>query len=184
MTKRFAVWSTVIALVLIVPALAFAHAVVFPKSSTVGGHERYVLRVPNEKAVATTRVEIHFPDSVRVSAFEDIAGWQLEILTDSAKRTIGAVWTGTLAPGRFVEFPFLGTNPKTAMKLVWPTFQTYADGVKVEWTGEEGSKSPASSTMIAATVAPATETGTPKWVAWTALGIAIISLGLALRPRA
>ncbi len=184
MTKRSAVVLSVLALVLAVPAIVFGHAVVLPKTSSLGGHERYVLRVPNEKAIATTRVEIHFPDSVRVTAFEDVAGWKVEVLTDSAKRTVGAVWTGTLEPGRFVEFPFLGTNPKTPLKLVWPAYQTYADGEKVEWTGEEGSKSPASSTMIAAPVVPVSENGSPKWLPWAALGVAIVALGVTLRPRA
>ncbi len=175
--------AVALALTLIVPALAFAHAVVYPKTSTTGGREKYFLRVPNEKAVNTIRVEIHFPDSVRVSAFEDVAGWKLEILTDTAKRISGAVWTGTLEPRRFAEFPFMGSNPKTAMKLVWPTFQTYADGEKVEWTGEEGSKSPASVTSIADPTVAAAEKTAPRWVPWTALALGVISLGLALRPK-
>src|SRR5262249_20586667 len=49
------------ALLLGVYAIAMAHAVVYPKASTTGAHERYVIRVPNERAVATTRVEIQFP---------------------------------------------------------------------------------------------------------------------------
>ena len=181
-SRRSAIALTV-ALTLIVPALAFAHVVVFPRNSATGGREKYFLRVPNEKSVNTIRVEVHFPDSVRVSAFADVAGWKLEILTDTAKRISGAVWTGTLEPKRFAEFPFMGSNPKTAMKLVWPTIQTYADGEKVEWTGEEGSKSPASVTTIAdPTVAPV-EKRAPQWVPWTALALGVISLGLAVRPR-
>jgi uncharacterized protein YcnI len=165
--------------VLAVPALAFGHAVVFPKASTPGAYERYVLRVPNEKTTATTRVEIHFPSDVRVTAFEDVPGWQLEVLTDSAKRIVGAVWTGTLPPQRFVEFPFVAANPKTATQLVWPTFQTYGDSGRVEWTGPEGSKTPASVTTIAA-VASSTS-GSSRWVAWVALVLGVVSLGLALR---
>ena len=182
MTKRASISLAIVALVLIVPAIAFGHAVVFPKTSTLGSYERYVLRVPNEKTTATTRVEIHFSPDVRVTAFEDVPGWQLEVLTDSAKRTIGAVWTGTLAPERFVEFPFMAANPKAAAKLTWPTYQTYADGMKVEWTGEEGSKTPASATTIAPAVT-ASGNGNTQWVAWGALAVAVISLGLALRPR-
>lgn len=182
MKKRLVASLASIALVLVVPALVFGHAVVFPKTSTPGAYERYILRVPNEKTTATTRVEIHFPADVRVTAFEDVAGWQLEVLTDSAKRTIGAVWTGTLPPGRFIEFPFMAANPKVATKLVWPTYQTYADGVKVEWTGDEGSKTPASSTTIAPAANPGGSSNT-QWVAWGALAVAVISLGLALRPK-
>lgn len=169
-------------LLLVMPALVFGHAVVFPKASATGAYERYVLRVPNEKDVATTRVELHFPADVRVTSFADVAGWQLEVLTDSAKRIVGAIWTGTLPPKRFVEFPFVGANPKTAASLTWPTFQTYASGEKVEWTGAPGSKSPASVTTIAApdSVKTAAPSGT-NWVAWSAVALSLIALGLSLR---
>jgi len=167
---------------LVIPAIGYAHAVVFPKASTTGAYERYVLRVPNEKTSATTRVEIHFPVDVRVTGFEDVPGWQLEVQRDSAKRVVGAVWTGTLAPQRFVEFPFMAANPKSATTLVWPAFQTYADGERVEWTGAEGTKTPASATTIAAAPSSgAPAGGAPMWVPWAALGLAIVSFGLAIR---
>lgn len=163
---------------LAIPVLAFAHAVVFPRTSTPGAYERYVLRVPNEKTSATTRVEIRFPAEVRVTAFEDVAGWQLEVLTDSAKRIVGAVWTGSLAPQRFVEFPFMAANPKEGAKLVWPAYQTYADGERVEWTGDEGTKRPASVTTLAR--AGRFGMGTNA-VGWAALALAVVSLGLVMR---
>jgi len=173
------------ALVLVVaPAIALAHAVVFPKTSTTGAYEKYVLRVPNEKAVATVRVEIRFPAEARVTSFGDVAGWQLEVQTDSAKRIVGAVWTGSLPPQRFVEFPFVAANPKSATRLVWPAIQTYADGERVEWTGAEGTKSPASATVIgAAPSAGGSDGGASRWVPWAALVLAVVSLGLALRRQ-
>lgn len=173
--------SVVLALTLAVQTIALAHAVVFPKASTTGAFERYSIRVPNEKKVATTRVEIQFPADVRVSSFEDVAGWQLEVVRDSAQRIIGAVWTGTLAPERFAEFPFVAANPKTATEIHWPVFQTYADGEKVEWTGPAGSKRPASVTTIAA--AAASSGGSPSWMSGIALALAVVALGLSLRPR-
>jgi uncharacterized protein YcnI len=173
-----------VVVVLALPAIAFGHAVVFPKSSAPGAYERYVLRVPNEKTEPTTRVEIHFPADLRVTAFEDVPGWQLEVQTDSAKRIIGAVWTGTLAPQRFVEFPFVGANPKTGVsQLTWPAYQTYAGGERVEWTGAEGSKSPASITALEAKTGSG-DAGATKWVPWAALVLAFISLGIALRKPA
>jgi uncharacterized protein YcnI len=168
-----------IAVTLVVPVLAFGHAVVFPRISAPGAYERYVLRVPNEKTTATTRVEIRFPSDVRVTSFEDVPGWQLEVLTDSAKRVAGAVWSGSLAPQRFVEFPFMAANPKSAGRVTWPAYQTYADGEHVEWTGDEGSKRPASVTMIASS--GGVGGGSLIWVAWAALLLAVVSLGLAIR---
>lgn len=166
------------------PSVASAHAVVFPKRSTAGSYERYVLRVPNEKTVATTRVEIHFPANLRVTSFEDVPGWQLQILTDSAAHIVGAVWTGTLAPQRFVEFPFMAANPKTATTLVWAAYQTYAGNDRVEWTGDEKSKHPASVTHVVAadSTAAAIPSGFTSWVPWLALVLALLSLGLVLRP--
>ena len=168
----------------IVPTLSWAHAVVFPRQSAPGAYEKYVLRVPNEKAVATTRVEIRFPAGLRVTSFADVPGWQLEILTDSAKAITGAIWTGNLPPQRFVELPFVAANPKADTRLVWPAYQTYADGERVEWTGPEGSKSPASMTTIAAVAASAAApaaSGYTRWVPWGAVVLSLVSLGLAMR---
>lgn len=178
--RRLAAVAAALALMLGIPVLAFGHAVVYPRTSTPGAYERYVLRVPNEKNSATTRVEIRFPAELRVTSFEDVPGWQLDVLTDSAKRIVGAVWTGTLAPQRFVELPFMAANPKSGDRLVWPAYQTYADGERVEWTGDEGSKRPASVTRLGS---QDSRGGGPNWVAWAALLLALVSLGLAMsRP--
>jgi len=178
--RRLAVGAALLAIALGIPVLAFGHAVVYPKTSAPGAYERYVLRVPNEKTSPTTRIELRVPPEVRVTGFEDVPGWQLEVLTDSAKRVVGAVWTGTLAPQRFVELPFMAANPKSGDRLVWPAYQTYADGERVEWTGEEGSKRPASVTKLGDAGAHG---GASSWVAWAALLLALVSLGLALsRP--
>ena len=174
--------AIVLAVAVAIPTLSWAHATVWPRESRTGGFEKYVLRVPNEKGVATTKVEIRFPAGMRVTSFEEVAGWQLEVITDSAKAIVGAVWTGTLPPQRFVEFPFVAANPKTATKIAWPAYQTYADGERVEWTGPEGSKRPASVTTIGAAAAGAASGGgAVRWVPWAALAISLISLGLAMR---
>jgi uncharacterized protein YcnI len=168
-------------LTLAVTTLAIAHAVVYPKSSTTGSFERYVVRVPNERKVATTTVEMTFPADVRVNSFEDVPGWTIEVKRDTAQRIAGVVWTGNLAPERFVELPFVAANPKTATEIHWPVIQTYADGERVEWTGPAGSKRPASSTTIAA--APTAGSSSASWMGPVALALAVVSLGLALRPR-
>jgi hypothetical protein len=86
----------------------------------------------------------------------------------------------------------VAVNPKTDARLEWPAYQTYADGQRVEWTGPEGSKSPASATTIAAApasastpgtaaAAPAQSGGLTQWLPWVALVISLVSLGLAMR---
>jgi uncharacterized protein YcnI len=177
-----AVAATTVTLAVAVPTLSWAHAVVFPRQSTTGAYEKYVLRVPNEKAIATTRVELHFPAGLRVTSFAEVPGWQLEVVTDSAKAITAAIWTGTLPPQRFIEFPFVAANPKTDTKLEWPAYQTYADGERVEWTGPEGSKRPASVTAIGpATVAAGNGGEYVRWLPWAALVLSLVSLGLAIR---
>ena len=169
---------------LALPTFVFAHAVVYPRESAPGAYEKYVLRVPNEKAVATTRVELRIPSEVRVVSFGDVPGWTLAVETDSAKRVVGAVWSGTLAPQRFVELPFVAVNPRGDARLVWPAYQTYADGERVAWTGPEDAKTPASTTVIRARTGDTPSGGTMDaglWVAIAALGLSLVSLGLVLR---
>jgi uncharacterized protein YcnI len=177
--------AVVSTLTLGVYAVAMAHAVVYPRASATNAHERYVIRVPNERNVPTNRVEITFPADVKVGSFIDVPGWTLEVVRDSAKRITGAVWTGSLPPERFVEFPFVATNPKDPTEIHWPIIQVYADGERAEWTGPAGSKRPASSTNVTAVVDTAkTSASTTPMVAYVALGLSVVSLGLALRPRA
>jgi len=175
----------VLAGILVAPSIVFAHAVVFPKTSKPGAYEKYVLRVPNERDVPTLKVEIHFPDGLRVVSFGDVPGWKLQVLTDSAQRVTGAVWTGVLPKERFIEFPFVGVNPKDSTSLTWPTYQTYEGGERVEWTGpDSSSKTPVSSTTINdPAVVPVKVSRTSLYISIIALALALTALGVALRPR-
>jgi uncharacterized protein YcnI len=169
-------------------AVAFGHAVVYPKASAAGGRERYTIRVPNERTVPTVRVEIQFPPTVRVTSFYDTPGWKLEVVRDSAKRISGAIWTGSLPPERTAEFSFSATNPKEPTEIHWPVLQKYADGEDANWTGPAGSDRPASVTVVRDASTAAADTtrmlpagGASPLIAYAALGISIISLGIALR---
>jgi hypothetical protein len=72
-------------------------------------------------------------------------------------------------------------NPKSGTtRLVWPAFQTYADGEVVQWTGPAGSKRPASMTELTTQGTG----GAALWVAIAALVVALAGLGLALRRPA
>jgi len=169
----------------LVPAVALAHAVVYPKISRPGAYEKYVLRVPNERDVPTIRVELHFPEGLRVVSFGDVAGWKLEVLRDTAQRITGAVWTGVLPKERFIEFPFVAVNPKDNTSLSWPTYQTYEGGERVEWTSPDtAAKTPVSSTLIDGDSSP---TGKPSntslIISCVALSVALTALGIAIRKR-
>jgi hypothetical protein len=110
----------------------------------------------------------------------------LEVLTDSAQRITGAVWTGVLPKERFIEFPFVAVNPKDSASLAWPTYQTYSGGETVEWTSPDtASKTPVSSTLIVDTTAkPVKISRVSLYISVIALAFALTALGVALRPRA
>jgi uncharacterized protein YcnI len=127
----------------IVPsALLFAHITIWPKESAPGARERYTMRVPNEKQVATVRIEGEFPPELNVYDFEFKPGWKIDFKKDDKGKITGATWTGKIVPYEFVEFGMLGLNPKEGASLTWKFVQFYEDGMKEEFTGPVGSRYP------------------------------------------
>jgi uncharacterized protein YcnI len=132
------------------PSAAFAHVTVSPKTSAAGAWEKYDIRLPNERKVATTRLEVRFPAGLRVVSFEDKPGWTVEPLRNSSGTITGARWAGQLAPERFAEFGIIAVNPQDGPELIWTAVQTYADGTEVNWSGPQGSKTPAPKVTLSA----------------------------------
>lgn len=187
-------------IVLILPAVAFSHAIVFPSESKTGSWERYVLRVPNERGVATISVELTFPAAIKVMSFQDVPGWKLTVHKDTAGVPIAAEWNGNLGVERFVDFPFVAINPDTAAILTWPTTQEYLGGELVHWTGADTTETPVSSTRVKAPVPIVEDTVKvaqnveeddeeglieeySDYAAWAALPVALAALILALTGR-
>ena len=143
-----------VALATAVPASA--HVTVWPKSSAPGAHEKYEVRLPNEKEVDTIALELRFPAALKVRSLEQKPGWNTELIRDDSGAVTGVRWSGKLAPMQFTEFGLLATNPATGSDLVWRASQFYADGTKIEWSGPAGSKTPAPRVTVrpAATTAP------------------------------
>jgi uncharacterized protein YcnI len=127
----------------LLPLAAQAHVTVWPRQSDLGAREKYVVRAPNEKTVATVRIEGTFPPEVRVTQLEQVPGWTVEIRRNAAGAIVGATWTGELAPDQFAEFGLLAANPKTGTALTWTFTQVYADGSRVDWAGPPSSRTPA-----------------------------------------
>jgi len=128
---------------LISTGLAYGHVTVQPKQSTTGKTEAYTLRVPTEKPVPTVRVEVEFPEPLEVSSFEPKTGWKIEERKNAAGRLMGVVLTGLIPPTESVQFNFMARNPSTEGKLSFKAIQIYQDGSRAEWTGVEGSRTPA-----------------------------------------
>ena len=133
----------VLAAALAIPTGAAAHVTVWPKEAPAGAHQKYDLRVPNEKKVDTIAVEVRFPPGLKVVAFEQKPGWMTEPVRDAKGAFTSARWTGHLAPQQFVEFGVLAVNPPSATDLSWTAIQSFADGTQIEWSGTPGSKTPA-----------------------------------------
>ena len=123
-------------------SLASGHIRIYPTDSTHGAREKYTMRVPNEKQVATIRVEGEFPQALNVYDFEFKPGWKIDFKKNDKGKIIGATWTGKMMPYEFVEFGMLGINPKEGTELVWKFVQYYDDGTKEEFTGPAGSRLP------------------------------------------
>lgn len=128
--------------------VALAHIRIAPTESTQGAREKYTMRVPNEKQVATIRIEGEFPSGVDVYNFEFKPGWKIDFEKNDKGKVVGAVWTGKIVPYEFVEFGMLGLNDKESSSLVWKFVQIYEDGTKEEFTGPAGSRLPSPVTTL------------------------------------
>ena len=135
---------------LLTACLALAHIRIAPTESAPGAREKYTMRVPNEKQVATVKVDGDFPPELNVYDFEFKPGWKIDFKKDDKGKIIGAVWTGKIVPYEFVEFGMLGLNPKEPATLVWKFVQYYEDGSKEEFTGPVGSRLPSPVTALKA----------------------------------
>jgi uncharacterized protein YcnI len=124
-------------------SVAYGHVTVQPKESTAGAEEKYILRVPTEKFVPTVRVEVEFPSNLTVSSFEAKAGWKIEEKKNASGHLVGVTLTGSIPTGESAQFNFTARNPSSGEKLTFKAIQFYEDGTKVEWTGSEGSRTPA-----------------------------------------
>ncbi|RNB53076.1 DUF1775 domain-containing protein [Brevibacillus gelatini] len=139
--------------VLTLATAAQAHVNVYPKETTTGSYEKYTVRVPVEKDVNTVKVKLEFPAGVKVNTVQPVPGWSYEFEKDKDGVNTALVWTATdggIKAHEFMEFAFVGANPKEEGTLAWKAYQTYADGEVVEWTGDKDSKTPASVTTVKA----------------------------------
>jgi uncharacterized protein YcnI len=140
--------SFVAAAVLILPAVASAHARVSPAVSVSNQLQLYSLAVPTEKSnLTTTKVVMTVPSGFGIDSFvPPPAGWHQQLQQtgsgDSAVVT-KVTWTGGSTPtGQDSLFQFLA-QPAAAKSYTFGVQQTYSDGSIVNWNGPESSDAPA-----------------------------------------
>ncbi len=163
-----------------------AHVTVSPVESAPQAFQRYTLVVPGEKPLATTRLEVEFPQGLRVRETEALIGWRTTVRKDAKGDIASATWEGGSIPSRqFAEFGVIARNPDAETELSWKAIQTYQDGSEVHWIGARGSQFPAALTKVRA---PAASLGpgerVPLWAALLLAFVALLVAGLAWRRAA
>jgi uncharacterized protein YcnI len=128
-------------------ASAFAHAGLSPAVAKTKADQELTLTAPTEEeGVTTTAVELTAPEGLTIFSFEDSPGWKREETTQGsgeAKVIKQVTWSGGNVPtGRLAVFRFIG-NLDSDKSYAVHVRQTYSNGEVVDWTGPEGSDTPA-----------------------------------------
>ena len=135
------------ALVVLIPAVARGHVTIWPRESTAGATEKYVVRVPTEGKVATTGAELEVPDGVTVETLAMPAGWKYEVKRQG-ERIVAIAWHVDIKPGEFAEFAFVARNPRDRSQIVWTLRQRFADGTVNDWTNGPAGTRPTAVTKL------------------------------------
>lgn len=125
---------------------ADAHVRVTPAEAEPGRIQVYMVSVPTEGKVATTRTELVLPAGVTlVSVDPESKPFDVQHPADG---TTIITWRTEIAPGWAKLFHFTVTNPTTASEIAWKAHQYFADGSAADWVDGPGSKRPASITTL------------------------------------
>lgn len=147
MTFRRSAGLAAIAVLLVLPASAGAHARVSPDVSQAGQLQLYSLAVPTEKSgVRTQRVVLALPKDFSIDSFVPSPSWH-RALAQSGSGDSAVIqrvtWSGGSVPtGEDALFQFLA-QPAHAGRYTFTVQQTYSDGSIVNWTGSESAEDPA-----------------------------------------
>jgi uncharacterized protein YcnI len=134
--------------VLVLPAIALAHARVSPPVSLSGKLQLYSVAVPTEKSgVTTNKIVLTVPSGFSIDSFvPPPPGWKQSLRqTGSGDNAVvqKVTWTGGHTPsGEDSLFQFLA-QPASAKTYTFNVQQTYSDGSIVNWSGPESSADPA-----------------------------------------
>ena len=133
---------------LLLAAPVFAHVTVKPGESPLGSTEKYTFRVPSEGGMTTTAVTLDVPDGVTIVSVEAPAGARHEE-TRQGDRVVSITWTIEIKAGAFAELSLTAMNPPAGPEISWHVHQVYSDGMKSDWTGGAGTRTPAPVTKLA-----------------------------------
>lgn len=144
---------TAVLLIFAFASVASAHVTVHPEESSTDAWEKYSVRIPVEKDMNTTEVELKVPEGIDLVNVMPEENWDYEFDKDENDIITAVTWTATddgIGPNEFSEFFFVASNPSEPGEFSWEAYQTYEDGSVVEWTGDPDSDEPASVTEVVA----------------------------------
>jgi uncharacterized protein YcnI len=180
--------SIVVALALLAPAAASAHARVSPAVSVKGELQLYSLAVPTEKENATTsKVVMTVPSGFGIDSFvPPPPGWTQQVhQTGSGEEPVvtQVTWTGGRTPtGQDSLFQFLA-QPASAKTYTFLVQQTYSDGSIVNWSGSESSDAPAPRIEVKDSLGGSSGTSALTIAALIVAVLALAAAGIALAGR-
>jgi uncharacterized protein YcnI len=138
-----------------------AHVIVTPRESAAGAEQIYTVRVPVEGTVSSTMLELEIPAGIHVMQVASGDGFTFDVKKDG-DRIVSITWKQEIKPKEFKLYTFTAHNPQSGA-LAWKAHQTFADGSKIGWIGERGSKQPASvTTIVPKGAAPAAPSADPE----------------------
>jgi uncharacterized protein YcnI len=169
---------------------ASAHVRVDADKPSPGSYALLTFKVPNEseKGALTTQLTVALPDlnSVRT---EVAPGWTARLTRNTDEGTVESVtWTaapGTgIGPDQFALFRISVKLPDTG-SVSLPATQTYSDGTVVSWDqptppGGEEPEHPAPELALSQ---PATVDTSTRWLAVSALVVAVLALAAVVLTR-
>jgi uncharacterized protein YcnI len=123
-----------------------AHVTLHPEESSTDAWEKYTVRVPVEKDMNTTKVELQVPDEINLVNVMPKEGWDYELEKDEEGVITSVTWQetdGGIGPNEFTEFYIVAANPSEPTDVSWNAYQTYEDDSVVEWDGEPDADEPA-----------------------------------------
>jgi uncharacterized protein YcnI len=155
MFARFAILTAVTAIAL--GSAASAHVKVYPDADLTRTpactYTKFIVRVPTEKPIPTTGLQVLVPAGLTVIGVQPKAGGWHAAFEESKGRIVAITWTGgQIAPREFDEFAILAAGPPRPVTVSWNALQTYSDGSVVRWTGPPGSETPHAQTVFTAPV--------------------------------
>jgi uncharacterized protein YcnI len=130
-------------------ASASAHVTANPADQKAGGFAKLEFRVPDERDVQVTKVDIQIPEGVDDVSVQPVTGWTYQVKKSKldtpikmddgdtvTDRVSEVVFMGSIKPGEFQSFYVsmkLPEQGEVGDYLFFPTLQTYEGGEVVSW---------------------------------------------------